>query len=58
MRQLSALAEPLPADDPVAAATTVNRAMETLILRAPQQYLWGYNRHKGPRQEADPRANA
>ena len=56
--RLSALAEPLPADDPIAAATAVNRAMETLILRAPQQYLWGYNRHKGPRQEADPRANA
>ncbi len=56
--RLSALAEPLPADDPIAAATAVNRAMESLILRAPQQYLWGYNRHKGPRQEADPRANA
>ncbi|HRP29931.1 MAG TPA: lysophospholipid acyltransferase family protein [Burkholderiaceae bacterium] len=56
--RLSALAEPLPGDDPVAAATAVNRAMETLILRAPQQYLWGYNRHKGPRQEADPRASA
>lgn len=56
--RLSALAEPLPGDDPVAAATAVNRSMETLILRAPQQYLWGYNRHKGPRQEADPRAGA
>ncbi|HMN78264.1 MAG TPA: lysophospholipid acyltransferase family protein [Burkholderiaceae bacterium] len=56
--RLSALAEPLPGDDPVAAATAVNRAMETLILRAPQQYLWGYNRHKGPREETDPRASA
>ncbi len=54
--RLAALPEALPADDPVAAATVVNRAMETLILRAPQQYLWGYNRYKGPRQEADPRA--
>ena len=54
--RLSKLAEALPPDDALAAATTVNRAMEGLILRAPQQYLWGYNRYKGPRQEADPRA--
>lgn len=54
--RLSALGNPLPPDDPVAAATVVNRAMEDLIRRAPQQYLWGYNRYKGPRQEADPRA--
>ncbi|MBH9552196.1 lysophospholipid acyltransferase family protein [Inhella gelatinilytica] len=27
----------------------INRAMEGLILEAPQQYLWGYNRYKGPR---------
>jgi len=51
--RLSALGDPLPPDDPVAAATIVNRAMEGLIRRAPQQYLWGYNRYKGPRQEAD-----
>lgn len=55
--RLSALGEPLPSDDPVAGATAVNRAMEALIRRAPQQYLWGYNRYKGPRQEADPRAD-
>ena len=24
----------------------------------PQQYLWGYNRYKGPRQEVDPRASS
>lgn len=55
--RLAALGDPLPPDDPVAAATVINRAMEALILRAPQQYLWGYHRYKVPRQEADPRAN-
>jgi KDO2-lipid IV(A) lauroyltransferase len=32
-----------------AAAAAVNRAMETLILECPQQYLWGYHRYKQPR---------
>jgi Kdo2-lipid IVA lauroyltransferase/acyltransferase len=32
-----------------AAATTVNAAMESLIRRAPGQYLWGYHRYKEPR---------
>ena len=54
--RLAALGEALPADDPAAGAAVVNRAMEALIRRAPQQYLWGYNRYKQPRQEADPRA--
>jgi Kdo2-lipid IVA lauroyltransferase/acyltransferase len=31
------------------AATAVNRAMQTLILRCPAQYLWGYHRYKQPR---------
>jgi len=31
------------------AATTVNAAMESLIRRAPGQYLWGYHRYKQPR---------
>ncbi len=31
------------------AATTVNTAMESLIRRAPGQYLWGYHRYKAPR---------
>ena len=54
--RLSALGDALPGDDDaVAAATVVNRAMEALIRRAPQQYLWGYHRYKTPRQEADPR---
>ncbi|MEY5098222.1 MAG: hypothetical protein RJA36_941 [Pseudomonadota bacterium] len=40
--------EPL-ADDAVAAATQVNRAMEALVARCPQQYLWGYARYKAPK---------
>lgn len=32
-----------------ACAAVVNRAMEHLIRRCPQQYLWGYHRYKGPR---------
>ena len=31
------------------AAATVNAAMESLIRRAPGQYLWGYHRYKQPR---------
>jgi Kdo2-lipid IVA lauroyltransferase/acyltransferase len=34
---------------PEAAATTVNAAMESVIRRAPGQYLWGYHRYKQPR---------
>jgi Kdo2-lipid IVA lauroyltransferase/acyltransferase len=30
-------------------AVVMNRAMEFLIRRCPEQYLWGYNRYKGPR---------
>ena len=33
-------------------AAAVNRAMETLIRRRPQQYLWGYNRYKTPSARA------
>ena len=30
-------------------AAFINRCMEQLILRCPQQYLWGYNRYKSGR---------
>jgi KDO2-lipid IV(A) lauroyltransferase len=30
-------------------AATVNAAMESVIRRAPGQYLWGYHRYKEPR---------
>jgi len=41
------LPEPFP-QDPVAMATLINQAMETLIRRFPEQYLWSYNRYKTP----------
>lgn len=44
---LSPLDAALP-DDPVAAATHVNSALEDLIRMRPSQYLWGYNRYKTP----------
>lgn len=40
--------EPLP-DAPAEQAALINAAMETLIRRFPEQYLWGYNRYKTPR---------
>jgi KDO2-lipid IV(A) lauroyltransferase len=42
--------------DPAAAAAQINMAMERLIARCPEQYLWGYNRYKLPAkaQEANP----
>jgi len=36
-------------DTPETQAALINRAMETLIRRAPEQYLWSYNRYKTPR---------
>lgn len=45
------LSEPLPTDV-VLAASVVNRAMEALILRCPEQYLWGYARYKQPHEDA------
>lgn len=35
-----------------AVALLINQAMERLIMEAPEQYLWGYNRYKGPRSAA------
>ena len=48
----SALPVPLPAkaDDEVASALAINRSMEAVILKKPDQYLWGYHRYKTPRQ--------
>ncbi|MEO8936161.1 MAG: lysophospholipid acyltransferase family protein [Burkholderiaceae bacterium] len=44
----SVVGETMP-DDPVAAATRINAALEDLIRANPEQYLWGYNRYKTPR---------
>ena len=38
---------PLP-ENPEAQAAIINAAMEDLIRRFPEQYLWGYNRYKTP----------
>ena len=60
--RLSPLAEALPTQGEdaealqAAQAAVINRAMEQLILQCPQQYLWGYNRYKGPRR-AEPAAS-
>lgn len=43
------LAEKLP-EVLLEAVTAVNQAMEALVLKCPQQYLWGYARYKQPRQ--------
>ena len=45
---VQALPEALPVSLAEAVAG-VNRAMETLVLQCPQQYLWGYARYKQPR---------
>ena len=41
------LPEPL-SGEPLVDATRINQAMERLILRCPEQYLWSYNRYKTP----------
>ncbi len=40
--------------DGPATPEAVNQAMETMILRLPDQYLWGYNRYKVPAGVAGP----
>jgi KDO2-lipid IV(A) lauroyltransferase len=42
-----------PVDEPLIGDTTaraavINRAVEAMIRRCPEQYLWGYNRYKSP----------
>ena len=39
----------LAAGDAAQSAAAINQLMESLIMQAPEQYLWGYNRYKGPR---------
>ena len=41
-------------DNPVAAATQINGALERLIRDNPEQYLWAYNRYKKPRSAPPP----
>jgi KDO2-lipid IV(A) lauroyltransferase len=37
--------------DPAQSSAAINRLMEHMIMQCPEQYLWGYNRYKGPRAE-------
>lgn len=48
---LEPLSEDLP-EDPAAAAAVINRAVEGLIRKKPEQYLWSYNRYKVPKGAA------
>ncbi|MDO9235304.1 MAG: lysophospholipid acyltransferase family protein [Aquabacterium sp.] len=41
----------LASGDAAQSAAAVNRLMEDMIMQAPEQYLWGYNRYKAPRAE-------
>ena len=45
-------------DTPEAQAALVNRYMEQMIRRFPEQYLWSYNRYKVPRGATPPAAAA
>lgn len=36
-------------NDPIIAATQLNKELENVIVKYPNQYLWGYNRYKHPR---------
>ncbi len=45
---VQALKDELPAPLPEA-VSAINRAMESLVMQCPQQYLWGYARYKQPR---------
>jgi len=35
-------------EDAVLAATEINQALEQAILKAPEQFIWAYNRYKHP----------
>ena len=50
------LSEPVePVDGDLAQrCAAINREIERLVLRCPQQYLWGYNRYKVPKGVAPP----
>lgn len=39
-------------DDPVQAAAQVNKCLEDLILRYPEQYYWAYERYKAPKNNS------
>jgi KDO2-lipid IV(A) lauroyltransferase len=43
--EIELLLPPLPSESPV---RTLNRSLESLIRRCPEQYLWSYNRYRVP----------
>lgn len=45
--EFHALSDPLP-EDPQQAARAINAAVEAVVARYPEQYLWSYNRYKRP----------
>jgi KDO2-lipid IV(A) lauroyltransferase len=45
-------------DSPAMEARALNAALESLILRCPEQYLWGYNRYKRPAGVGSPGAHS
>jgi KDO2-lipid IV(A) lauroyltransferase len=51
----TAFDEPL-SGDATADTQRLNHALEALIRRRPEQYLWGYNRYKAPPGGAEPAA--
>jgi KDO2-lipid IV(A) lauroyltransferase len=57
---LSSFEDTLPADaaGQAESAAAINQAMERLVRRCPQQYLWGYDRYKKPRLAAAAHAAA
>ncbi|MBX3680197.1 lysophospholipid acyltransferase family protein [Cognatazoarcus halotolerans] len=54
---LSAPESPLEGDTETRVAA-INREMERLIRRKPEQYLWGYNRYKAPKGAARPESQS
>jgi KDO2-lipid IV(A) lauroyltransferase len=44
-------------EDPVQDEAQLNQAVEQVIRRRPEQYLWGYDRYRVPRNVAPPRAD-
>lgn len=40
--------------DPYKDAAAMNRMLEQLIMKAPDQYIWNYNRYKSPRGAHEP----
>ena len=40
--------------EPCRNAAAMNRVLEQLIMKVPEQYIWNYNRYKSPRGAHEP----